>query len=41
MPCIYYGTEIGMVGGYDPDCGVHSIGMNPWDKDLLTTVKIL
>ena len=20
VPCIYYGTEIGMVGGYDPDC---------------------
>ena len=20
MPCIYYGTEIGMEGGYDPDC---------------------
>src|SRR5699024_8199459 len=19
-PCIYYGTEIGMEGGYDPDC---------------------
>ena len=20
VPCIYYGTEIGMEGGYDPDC---------------------
>lgn len=20
MPCVYYGTEIGMEGGYDPDC---------------------
>ncbi len=27
-PCIYYGTEIGMTGGPDPDCR----GAFPWDE---------
>lgn len=28
MPCLYYGTEIPMEGGYDPDCR----GCFPWDE---------
>ncbi len=28
IPCVYYGDEIGMVGGYDPDCR----RCFPWDE---------
>ena len=42
MPCIYYGTEIGMIGGYDPDSRrTFDWNESHWDKDLLTTVKNL
>jgi neopullulanase len=40
-PCIYYGTEVGMTGGPDPDCR----GAFPWDEpkiwneDLLAFVR--
>lgn len=34
-PCIYYGTEIGMEGGFDPDCR----RCMPWD-DLETPVNL-
>lgn len=41
-PCIYYGTEVGMIGGEDPDCR----RVMPWkkeqqDRELLTFVKEL
>ena len=40
-PCIYYGTEVGMTGGPDPDCR----GAFPWDEpdlwddDMLAFVR--
>jgi neopullulanase len=39
-PCIYYGTEVGMIGGEDPDCR----RVMPWkeeqqDKELQAFVK--
>lgn len=41
-PCIYYGTEVGMLGGEDPDCR----RVMPWeadqqDQELLTFMKQL
>ena len=42
MPCIYYGTEIGMSGGYDPDSRrTFDWNENHWDKDLFRTIKKL
>ena len=42
MPCIYYGTEIGMSGGYDPDSRrTFDWNENHWDKDLFQTIKEL
>ncbi|MGQ9489999.1 MAG: glycoside hydrolase family 13 protein [Anaerolineae bacterium] len=40
-PCIYYGTEIGMTGGPDPDCRRAFPWHQPetWDYDLLAFVK--
>jgi neopullulanase len=39
-PCIYYGTEIGMTGGPDPDCR-RAFPWDPgaWDQDLLTWTR--
>ncbi|NLE75479.1 MAG: DUF3459 domain-containing protein [Chloroflexi bacterium] len=36
-PCIYYGDEVGLTGGPDPDCrkGMPWEG-GPWDEELLT-----
>ena len=36
-PCIYYGTEVGMTGGPDPDCRRAFPWHNEaaWDRDLL------
>jgi neopullulanase len=35
-PCIYYGDEIGMTGGPDPDCrGAFPWDADRWDHDLL------
>lgn len=37
MPCIYYGTEIGMEGGKDPDCRrTFDWDEKKWDHDLLS-----
>jgi cyclomaltodextrinase len=38
-PCIYYGTEIGMTGGPDPDCRKAFPWEGPWDRDLLDYTK--
>jgi cyclomaltodextrinase len=39
-PCIYYGDEIGMEGGKDPDCRrAFPWDERKWNKDLLTYVK--
>jgi cyclomaltodextrinase len=39
-PCLYYGTEIGMTGGPDPDCR-RAFPWDPaqWDHDLLAWTK--
>ncbi|MGC8779654.1 MAG: glycoside hydrolase family 13 protein [Anaerolineae bacterium] len=39
-PCIYYGTEIGMAGGPDPDCRrAFPWDEAAWDRELLAWVK--
>jgi len=39
-PCIYYGDEIGVDGGHDPECRKSfPWDENKWDKDLLNYVK--
>lgn len=39
-PCIYYGDEIGVDGGHDPDCRKSfPWDESRWDKDLLEYVK--
>lgn len=39
-PCIYYGDEIGMIGGKDPDCrGAFPWEGEKWDKDLRDWVR--
>lgn len=40
-PCIYYGDEIGMDGGADPECRKSFYQENLWDLDLLNTLKTL
>lgn len=39
-PCIYYGDEVGLTGGHDPDCrkGFPWDGTN-WNRELLTYTK--
>ncbi|MDF2520780.1 MAG: glycoside hydrolase family 13 protein, partial [Clostridia bacterium] len=42
VPCIYYGTEIGMEGGGDPDCRrTMEWNEDKWDKELLGYYKSL
>lgn len=42
MPCVYYGDEIGMTGGYDPDCRKGFIwDETAWDADLRRHVQLL
>lgn len=42
MPCIYYGTEIGMEGGEDPDCRrTFDWNEEHWDRDLQSFYKNL
>ena len=42
MPCLCYGTEIGMRGGYEPDSRrTFQWDERFWDKDILRTVKAL
>ena len=39
-PCIYYGDEIGLNGGHDPDCRKSFLwDESAWDKDLLAFAK--
>ncbi|MFN8411823.1 MAG: glycoside hydrolase family 13 protein [Anaerolineales bacterium] len=39
-PCIYYGDEIGMDGGHDPECRkAFPSDESKWDKDLLEYAK--
>lgn len=41
-PCIYYGTELAMEGGYDPDCRrCFDWDESNWDKQFLNKVKEL
>ena len=41
-PCIYYGTEHAMEGGYDPDCRrCFDWDKSKWDMDFLAKVKAL
>lgn len=42
-PCIYYGDEIGLAGGPDPDCRRAFPWQNQaaWDKNLLATLREL
>ncbi len=41
-PCIYYGDEIGMEGGAEPDCrGAFPWNESQWDHDLLAYVRRL
>lgn len=40
IPCLYYGTELGMEGGYDPDCRRgFDWNQDRWDMDLLDKIK--
>ena len=42
MPCVYYGDEIGMQGGYDPDCRrAFPWDEASWNRDLLAHVRWL
>ncbi len=42
MPCVYYGTEIGTMGGYDPDSRrTFNWDETTWDVDLLSSIKEL
>ncbi|MDJ0676099.1 MAG: glycoside hydrolase family 13 protein [Calothrix sp. MO_167.B42] len=34
-PCIYYGDEVGLTGGYDPDCRKGFPHQKQWDRDIL------
>ncbi|MGH7422438.1 MAG: alpha-amylase family glycosyl hydrolase, partial [Candidatus Methylomirabilales bacterium] len=39
-PCIYYGDEIGLAGGHDPDCRkAFPWDRSQWNHDLLAFVK--
>ena len=41
MPCVYYGDEIGMTGGYDPDCRKGFIwDETAWDAELRRHVQL-
>lgn len=42
MPCIYYGDEIGMTGGYDPLCrGGFPWDESRWDRDIQSLARRL
>jgi len=34
-PCIYYGDEVGLTGGYDPECRKGFPSQEEWDRDIL------
>lgn len=40
IPCVYYGDEIGMEGGYDPDCRrTFRWNEESWDKETRNLIK--
>lgn len=42
IPCVYYGDEIGMEGGYDPDCRrTFDWNEDNWDKETRNLIKKL
>lgn len=42
MPCIYYGTENEMIGGYDPDCRrAFDWSLEKKDNDVKSLIKLL
>ena len=42
IPCVYYGDEIGMEGGYDPDCRrTFRWDEDSWDKETRNLIKNL
>ena len=42
IPCVYYGDEIGMEGGYDPDCRrTFCWNEDSWDKETRNLIKKL
>ena len=42
IPCVYYGDEIGMEGGYDPDCRrTFDWNEENWDKETRNLIKKL
>lgn len=42
IPCVYYGDEIGMEGGYDPDCRrTFRWNEDSWDKETRHLIKKL
>lgn len=40
-PCIYYGSEVGLPGGLDPDCRRGFPAQGAWDRDRLALYKRL
>jgi neopullulanase len=40
-PCVYYGDEIGLTGGHDPECAARFRGTRRWNLDILAHVKKL
>lgn len=34
-PCIYYGDEVGLTGGYDPECRKGFPSQEEWERDIL------
>lgn len=42
IPCVYYGDEIGMEGGYDPDCRrTFDWDQKNWDRETHSLIKQL
>lgn len=42
IPCVYYGDEIGMEGGYDPDCRrTFRWNEDSWDKETRNLIRQL
>ena len=41
VPCVYYGDEVGMEGGHDPDCRRTFPWDGEWDEGLLEHYKCL
>lgn len=40
-PCLYYGDEVGLMGGHDPDCRRGFPSPEQWDRELLETYRQL